>query len=481
MSQVHADPTFQSFAKVVAERLDAASKATMTPGVLVGASRRGERMLYADGIANLNTDAPMTLDTAFLLGSVTKVLTTALLLKQVEQGRVDLDDQVVKVLPEFRLNQPGLAEKITVRQLVNHTNGIDADVVMPSEPSGPAAVAGYVAKLAGCGLLFEPGTNIHYTNPGMSVAGRIIETLTGKSYNQALEEDLFAPLGMSRSCTSARQAILHRTAIGSRPDAALGRAVATGAFMGPDSPAAAGATPIVTLEDLLAFGETMLRQGKAPGGGQWLDTSLADAMSTVSFDLGSLGATPIGLGWWLAPVAGTTAWWHGGGSPGGCSALVVLPEADLVIAAFGNSSAAFGVLDVVVNAAIEDLAGGKITPQFVNDPTGFEAWRCAGTFASHQFQQVVEATDDGLRLSPKFLPMDADHAAVMTAFMGSLEPSPPYELVPVGPQLLKPKGAPDEAFAGVLGRMGLTYFNTPGEDGRFRFAHAGFRSPRRAD
>ena len=70
-------------------------------------------------------------DTGFLFGSVTKVLTTTLVLQQVERGVVDLDERVVKYLPEFKLTTPSAAEKIRVRNLLSHTNGIDADLFFP--------------------------------------------------------------------------------------------------------------------------------------------------------------------------------------------------------------------------------------------------------------------------------------------------------------------------------------------------------------
>src|SRR5262245_37445683 len=116
MTGVRNDASLERFLSVLGERLGPVTKATLTPGLLVGVSRGGRRGFHASGIANLNTGAAMTTDTAFLLGSVTKVLTTALLLRQVERGLVDLEAPVVRLLPEFRLNQPGLAEQVTVRQ-----------------------------------------------------------------------------------------------------------------------------------------------------------------------------------------------------------------------------------------------------------------------------------------------------------------------------------------------------------------------------
>jgi CubicO group peptidase (beta-lactamase class C family) len=88
----------------------------------------------AHGTANVVTRAAMREDTGFLFGSVTKVLTTTLVLQQAERGTVDLDERVVTYLPEFKLTTPAAAEKIRVRNLLTHTNGIDADLfsLMPT-------------------------------------------------------------------------------------------------------------------------------------------------------------------------------------------------------------------------------------------------------------------------------------------------------------------------------------------------------------
>jgi len=75
--------------------------------------------------------APMREDTGFLFGSITKALTTTLVLQQVERGLVDLDERVVTYLPEFHLSTPSAAEKIRVRNLLTHTDGIDADLFFP--------------------------------------------------------------------------------------------------------------------------------------------------------------------------------------------------------------------------------------------------------------------------------------------------------------------------------------------------------------
>lgn len=464
----------------LAEQIAALSAQHVVPGYLLGIAQGANRLVLAHGVANLNTGAPMTHDTAYLLGSITKIMTTTLLLRCVERGLVDLDQPATRYLPEFRLSPHGAADKILVRQLVDHTNGIDADLLMPPTGTGDADVATYMQAMRKCGVLFPPGTFMHYSNPGMTVAGRIVEVLTGKSFNAVLESEIFAPLGMQRSCTSPKQAILHRTAVGSQIDPSSGTARATEMFMLPESGAAAGATAIVTIDDLLVFGQTMLARGMAPNGTRILAASLANRMTQTSFDLQTVNVPPTGLGWMLSPIAGTTAWWHGGGSPGGASTLVVLPEQDLVIANFGNSTASIALHDAVIKTVLEDYLGRRLDLPFQPATTTLDAKRYVGSYASHQMEQQITATADGLSVSKKFVPMDEPHADFFRRY-GSSALTGAVELVPITPTLFAPKGAPLESMAGLWGRFALTSFHQSRPDGRFQFSHAATRAMPRVD
>jgi CubicO group peptidase (beta-lactamase class C family) len=85
------------------------------PGYLAGVYHDSDQAVVAHGTANAATRAPMREDTGFLFGSVTKLLTTTLVLQQAERGTVDLDERVITYLPEFHLTTPAAAEKIRVR------------------------------------------------------------------------------------------------------------------------------------------------------------------------------------------------------------------------------------------------------------------------------------------------------------------------------------------------------------------------------
>ena len=174
-------------------RAAAYCESSKVPGYLAGVYHDGDQTVVAHGVANVVTGAPMCEDTGFLFGSITKVLTTTLVLQQVERGVLDLDERVVTYLPEFKLTAPGAAEKIRVRHLLTHTNGIDADLFFPVA-TGSGALKAFLEGLGQyCGALFEPDEYVSYSNGGMIVAGRLLEVVTGTSYHDLLKREVYAP------------------------------------------------------------------------------------------------------------------------------------------------------------------------------------------------------------------------------------------------------------------------------------------------
>ncbi|MEO3924967.1 serine hydrolase domain-containing protein [Micromonosporaceae bacterium B7E4] len=303
-------------------------EATQVPGFLAGIYHAGEQAVVAHGVANVATGAPMSENTRFLFGSITKIMTTTLVLQQVERDALDLDAPVVDHLPEFRLATPGAAEKIRVRHLVTHTSGIDADLFFP-DAVGRDALKVYLERLGReCDVLFEPGEYVSYSNGGMIVAGRLLEVVTGRPYHELLERDVFAAVGMAGACTSAERAILRSTAVGHFPDPTTGGIRPTGMFMLPQTWGPAGGTPIGTIDDLLAFGRVHLGDGVAPSGRRVLSARSVAGMRSVTHDLGTPNTSPVGLGWLVRALGGTTVLSMSGASPGGVALLVVVPEHD---------------------------------------------------------------------------------------------------------------------------------------------------------
>jgi CubicO group peptidase (beta-lactamase class C family) len=129
----------QAVAAQIRAQVAASCESSKVPGYVAGVYHDGAQTVAACGLANVVTGAPMREDTGFLFGSITKVLTAMLVMQQVERGIIDLAERVNKYLPEFRLTTPGAAEKICVRHLLTHTNGVDADLFFP-DAQGPDAL-----------------------------------------------------------------------------------------------------------------------------------------------------------------------------------------------------------------------------------------------------------------------------------------------------------------------------------------------------
>ncbi|MFF0488096.1 serine hydrolase domain-containing protein [Nocardia sp. NPDC004068] len=428
---------------------------TGVPGYVAGVHHGEDRVVVAHGIANVATAAPMRADTGFLIGSITKMLTTTLVLRQVERGTIDLDAPVRTYLPEFDLATPGVAERITIRHLLTHTNGIDADLYFPSG-EGPGAVRTFVDGLPGAvGALFEPGEHTSYSNGGMIVAGRVLEAVTGTSYHDLLHRELFDPIGMTGACTSAEQAILRDTAVGHFPDTETGRARRTALFKLPDTWAPAGASVTATIDDLLAFGRTHLAGGVAPTGTRVLSAESVARMAERATTTPHI--TPVGLGWLLMSFGDLTLLSHSGSSAGGVAVLIVAPEHDLVFAAFGNDPRALELHDRILLWLVRERLGAEVPVPIADPGAVTDLSRYVGVYRSNQLRVEVREVDGQLEETITYEPSDPDQERIFTAFAGGFLDAPPRRYVPVGPDVFAPAGMPSAALAGYSRQLLISY------------------------
>jgi CubicO group peptidase (beta-lactamase class C family) len=471
------DGVLDAVATHIREQAAAYCQSSKVPGYLAGVYHDGHQAVVAHGLANVVTGAPMRDDTSFLFGSVTKVLTTTLVLQQVERGAVDLDERVIRYLPEFTLTTPGAAEEIRVRHLLTHTNGIDADLFCP-DARGRDALKVFLDRLGRhCGALFRPGEYMSYSNGGMIVAGRLLEAVTGRCYHDLLRRELYASVGMEDSCTSAEEAILRSTAVGHFPDPATGAVRRTDMFMLPDSWAPAGATPIGTVRDLLAFARTHLAGGVSPSGRRALSGESTARMQSVSYDMGTPNVSPIGLGWLLVPFGETTALSMSGASPGGVAVLVLVPEHDLAFAAFGNDPRAMALHDRLLLWLLQEHLHVEV-PDLVSDAAPESDLRpFAGTYRSNQLQVDVSVIDGQLEERTTYEPLDDEQGRIFARFAGGSFQFPPRRFVPIGKDLFAPAGMPLQAFNGYSRQLLVSYHGV--SNGRARYRCAGGRMARR--
>lgn len=184
-----------------------------TPGAAVLVIKDGKVLLKKGyGLASLETRKAIDTDTAFLLGSIAKPFTAMAIMILAERKKLHYDDSLSKFFPEF----PNYAHNVTVRRLLNHTAGfpeyddlfvqsgkMDSDwprsvKTKPSsfEPTSKDAlrILSQVKE-----LLFAPGDQYKYSNSGYIILAQIVEKVSGKSFAQFLQQEIFKPLGMKRS------------------------------------------------------------------------------------------------------------------------------------------------------------------------------------------------------------------------------------------------------------------------------------------
>src|SRR5215472_16257833 len=191
----------------------------------------------------------------------------------VDEGLLDLDAPVVEVLPELRLADADVTKQVTVRHLLTHTSGIDGDVFTDTG-RGDDCVETYVAGLGEVAQNHPLGATWSYCNSGFVLAGRVIEKLTGGTWDSAVRERIIAPLGLERTITLPEEALLHRTAVGHVSEGTEEPSRAP-VWMLPRSLGPAGLIGS-TAADLLEFARMHLTGGVGPDG-----TRLLSAASTT--------------------------------------------------------------------------------------------------------------------------------------------------------------------------------------------------------
>jgi CubicO group peptidase (beta-lactamase class C family) len=322
--------------------LDAKIRSAMAryaiPGVAVGLLYRGREYVRGYGVTNVDYPTAVDGDTVFRIASNTKTFTGTAVMRLVEQGRLNLDATVRTYLPDFQTSDPTVAPRVTLRQLLNHTPGWWGDYIVDTG-QGDDALARYVADVARIPQLTPPGEVYSYNNVALSVAGRVIEVVTGVPYEQAVRGLVIDPLGLAHSRFFPDEIIGFNVA--AAHNVVDGKAVVVpAAYRIPRSLNPAGGI-ISSARDLIRYARFHLGDGTVPGGGARLLTheSLIAMRSnpgpggTLFVELDGFGVT-----WMLRPTAeGVRVVQHGGDLPGQHSGFIMVPDRGFVLVALTNS------------------------------------------------------------------------------------------------------------------------------------------------
>jgi len=300
----------------------AANLARPLPGFSVTVMR-GNSVIYAKGMGytNIARSTAVWSESMFQVGSVTKQFTAAGIMRLAEQGKLRVDDEVTKYIPEL----PTRGGVITLRHLLNHTSGLPEYTPYLPDPYRPLGLPAMINLIKDKPMQFAPGQSWAYGNTGFFLLAAVIERVSGKSYGTFLRDELTAPLGLLNSgyCGSATHL---------QPPAGYVEYYSKGTFR-----------EVAAIEPSNAFGAgglcststDLVRWAKALASGGVVSSSSYASM-TAPTRYGAVGLMGYGYGLSIGTLQGRRAIEHGGSILGFESYLGHLPVEDLTIAVLVN-------------------------------------------------------------------------------------------------------------------------------------------------
>ncbi len=354
------------------------------PGGAVALVRDG-KLIYARGFgyADVENKTPVQPDALFRIASVSKPITSAAIMKLVEEGKLELDDRVAPLIAHLT-PAPGATvdprwEQITIRHLLNHTGGWDR-----AKPNGgfdpmdrpaiaaaalgapaPASAETIIRYMKGLPLDFNPGEKHAYSNFGYAILGRVIERLSGMPYEEYVRTHVLQPVGANRTQQGKSRL---RDALPDEvkyyfPGAGLNWPMVPSVFPGEgvvpfnyggyylEASNASGAWVSSTI-DLLRFTVRVDGRTNPP---DILSPQLVAAMTSNGAPLCSDGTCYYAGGWVVRPVQDGATWSHGGDLPG-TKAILVRSYYNATWAALFNTSAPNSFISEL-DAALWDALG----------------------------------------------------------------------------------------------------------------------------
>lgn len=343
-------------AAVLDERVAALAERLGVPGVACAVDIGGESVEAHHGVTHLEHPLPVDGGTLFQIASMSKPFAATVVMLLVTDGLVALDDPVIDHLGEFATDGGRHDRDVTVRHLVTHTTGWDGDELLVHPVLG-GTLADAPAVMAGARQLVAPGTDFTYNNGGFAIAGRLVETVTGRPFAAVLRERILEPLGLSRTATSADEAIVHRVAMRHRT-ADGDTAVLYEAGWQPGWALDPIDLPVGGLisctDDLLAW----LRHWLRPDDADALDLSPATRAAMLEPASGWFNPTTAqGIGWAVRRHPGGVVHGHGGLTAGYCSYSFFCPELDLAAAVLTNSTTGTALCSALTDEIVATVSG----------------------------------------------------------------------------------------------------------------------------
>jgi CubicO group peptidase (beta-lactamase class C family) len=332
------------------------------PGAAIGIIAGDREHAMGFGVTNVDHPLPVDTDTLFQIGSTTKTFTGTTVMRLVERGKLDLEAPVRTYLPDFRVADPRVSDGVRLRHLVTHTVGWQ-DPGFLETGDGDDALARFVASMVDLSQIAPLGEYFSYNNGAVCLAGRVIEAVTGLTYEAAVGELVLEPLGLARASFFPEQMMTEAFAVGhSTPeDDPHGAPVVLEPWALPRSVNPAGGL-IVSLSDELRYARFHLGDGMANG----TRVRSAESLRRMQTPLGPGGSVPglgenrlegVGVNWMLWSRGGVRIVAHAGGTYGQQSTLSLVPEHDFALTLLTNAQSGLLLGFEVTNWVLDRFLG----------------------------------------------------------------------------------------------------------------------------
>jgi CubicO group peptidase (beta-lactamase class C family) len=390
-------------AAVLQEKVTEIAERLQVPGVAVGVLIDGEEQYAFHGVTSVENPLAVDANTLFQFGSTGKTFTATAVMRLVEAGKVDLNAPVRTYIPEFHLKDEHTAANVTVLQLFNHTAGWEGDLMEDMGP-GDDALAKYVERMATIEQVTPLGETVSYNNASLSVAGRIIEKVTGKTYEAAMKELIFEPLGLDHCYIFANEVITRRFAVGHNQAADGTIAVARPWALPRGNHPAGGIAS--NAADQITWARFHQGDGTAKDGTHILSEELLRRMQQPTIEMpGSALGDAVGISWMLRDIDGVRLVSHGGDTIGQHSAFVMVPERQFAITSLTNcgpNGSQFN--EEIVRWALETYVGVVDETPVPVTMSDEELAPYAGLYETIAVTCPVEVHDGFLTIRPEMKP-----------------------------------------------------------------------------
>ncbi|MEU5303047.1 serine hydrolase domain-containing protein [Streptomyces noursei] len=381
------DQSLSAFIRKAAEEFD-------VPGVSVGVLRDGQERFASHGVTSIDDPLPVHERTLFPIASVTKTFTATALMRLAAEGKLELTAPVRRYVPELRLADEAAAARMTVLNLLNHTAGLDWHLIDGDE--GDGSLAAFVAKLAELRVIAPPGTRASYSQAGYNLAGRVIENVTGLSFEKALASLVLEPVGLANTFFDPDDVMVRRFAVGYNrgEDGALRAAQPWKAFRAGTRGNNPGGGAVSSVSDLLRWARFHLGTGDGVLPAEELRRMQEP---TVPLRASTLGDA-FGICWFLREVDGVHTIGHGGSGNGQFAELLIVPERNFAVVSLANSGPdGYQFNQSVVRWALEHYLG---VVERDPEPLLYDAARAGEVVGRYEIDAMgLDIATDGSRLT----------------------------------------------------------------------------------